>query len=116
MLSRVMALLRDMSALLRNRVELASLELAETRSVLCKALLLAASGLLAAWFALAFWSGLLVYFAWPVLGWKILLLLAAVFSFGGLAALGWARAMLMRLELLPVTRAELRKDMDVFIK
>jgi len=115
-LSRLMALLRDMSALFRNRIELASLELAETRSVLLKAMLIAALGFLTAWFALAFWSGLLVYFAWPVIGWKIFLILAAVFTVACFMALRWAQAMLQRLEWLPVTRAELRKDMDVLIK
>lgn len=109
-------LLADLSALFRLRIELAALELAEARASLLKALAIVMVAALAIWFAVAFWSVLLVFLAWPALKWKILLIMAALFTVGGLAALYRASIILRRIDFLASTRAEVRKDLDILRK
>jgi uncharacterized membrane protein YqjE len=109
-------LLADLSALFRNRIELAALEIAEARASLLKALAIVLVAALAIWFAIAFWSVLLVFLAWPVLKWKILLIMAAVFTVGGCAALYRANRILRHIDFLASTRAEVRKDFDILRK
>ena len=70
-------LAKNMFGLLMSRIELAALELSEVRTNLLKILLISALGIVAAWFAMAYWTVLIVYLTWDTLGWKILLILAA---------------------------------------
>jgi uncharacterized membrane protein YqjE len=115
-LSRLSAVLDAVSALFKSRIELAALEMAEMRAALSEMLVFGAVAMLGVWFALIFWSALLVVLAWPLLGWKILLILAMVFSVVGIVGLLRMRNLLSRLDFLPSTRAEVRKDFDILLK
>jgi uncharacterized membrane protein YqjE len=113
MFERVGAVARDIGALLRNRAELALLELGELRSNALKVLLLGALAVVAFWFALAYWSVLVVYLAWDALGWKILAIVAAAFTLAGVMLLRHIRAMISQGKLsMPATMTELRNDRD----
>jgi uncharacterized membrane protein YqjE len=102
--------------LLFSRVELAALELAEVRTTLLKLALVFALGIVAAWFALAYWSALVVALTWESLGWKILLIIALVFTFATLGMFLYVRAMLKQGKLsLPATMSELRQDRDALL-
>ncbi|MFT5588492.1 MAG: putative membrane protein YqjE [Bradyrhizobium sp.] len=107
---------RNFFALLVNRIELASVELAEVRTNLLKLMLVAAAGVIAACFALAFWTGLLVFLSWDALGWKILLIVAAAFTVIAVGILLYAKSMLRQGSLsMPATLAELRNDRDALL-
>ncbi len=107
------AIAKNSIGLLISRIELGALELGEVRSALAKLLFVFALGIVALWFALAFWSGLVVVLAWDALGWKILLLIAAVFSVLAAGVLLYVRTLLASDRLsMPATMAELRKDRD----
>lgn len=107
---------RNFFALLVNRIELASVEFAEVRTNLFKLLLVATAGVIAACFALAFWSGLLVYLSWDALGWKILLIVAVGFTVIAAVILAYAQSMLKQGRLsMPATLAELRNDRDALL-
>lgn len=107
---------KNLFALFVSRVELAAVELGEFRSNLLKLLLISAFGLIAAWFALVFWSGLLVFLTWDYLGWKILMIVAALFSVIAIALFLKVKAMLSAGQLsMPATLAELRNDRDALL-
>jgi len=107
---------KNMFALIISRIELAALEFSEIGSHLFKLLLVCALGIVALWFALAFWSGLLLVLAWDALGWKILLILAAFFTIVTVGTGFYVRSVLRQGRLgLPVTMAELRKDRDALL-
>ena len=107
---------RNFFALLVNRIELASVEFAEVRTNLFRLILVAAAGIIAACFALAFWTGLLVFLSWDALGWKILLIVAAVFTVIAIGILFYAKSMLRQGSLsMPATLAELRNDRDALL-
>jgi uncharacterized membrane protein YqjE len=109
-------LAKNLLGLLINRIELAALELGEMRANLAKLLLAAALGIVAVWFALACWTALIVVLAWDSWGWKILLLVAAVFTVLGIGILLYARSMLAQDKLsMPATMAELRSDRDALL-
>jgi uncharacterized membrane protein YqjE len=111
--ARVGAVARDLGALIRNRAELALLELGELRANALKVLLLGALAVVAFWFALAYWSALVVYLAWDALGWKILAIVAAAFTLAGVLLLRHIRTMIAQGGLsMPATMAELRSDRD----
>lgn len=112
----LVGLVKNMFGLLLNRIELAALEFSEVRTNLLKLALVFALGVLALWFALAYWTALLVLLAWDALGWKILLILAAVFSLLAAGIFWYARSMLGNGKLsMPATMAELRNDRDVVL-
>lgn len=116
LISGLVGMARNSLALLVSRIELAAVELAEVRTNLLKLLLVAAFGLIAAWFALVFWSGLVVFLTWDALGWKILLLIAAVFTVLTIAIFLYAKALLKQGRLsMPATLAELRNDRDALL-
>ena len=107
---------RNALGLLLTRLELAAIELGEIRAQAMKLLLLGALFVLAAWFAVAWWSVLVVYLAWPTLGWKIIALMGVLFS-----ALAWV---LMHKLLaivrdnrlsMPLTLAEMQNDRDALM-
>lgn len=113
LLSGIARLARNAFGLLLNRIELAALELSEVRANFLKLALIFALGIVVAWFAIAYLTVLLVMLTWDALGWKILAIIAAVFT--GLAA--WlfsrARSMLDDGKLsMPLTMSELRNDGD----
>jgi uncharacterized membrane protein YqjE len=107
---------KNMLGLVMSRIELAALELSEVRTNLLKLLLIFALGMVAAWFALVYWTVLIVYLAWQTFGWKTLLVLATVFTLVTVAIFWYARAMLSQGKLsMPATMAELRNDRDALL-
>ncbi|HVL76155.1 MAG TPA: phage holin family protein [Noviherbaspirillum sp.] len=107
------AVARNLFALFVTRAELAALELGEARDHLAKLFLVGALGVLLVCFALAGWTALIVVLAWDALGWKILLLVAVVYTLLAGAALLAARSMLAQDKLgFPATMAELRNDRE----
>jgi uncharacterized membrane protein YqjE len=107
---------KNMFGLLVSRIELAALELGEIRSNLARLLLISAVGIVAVWFAVAFWTALVVVLAWETWGWKILLLIAALFTGAAIGIFLYAKAMLSQDKLsMPATLAELRNDRDALL-
>ena len=107
---------KNLFALLISRVELAALEFSEIGSHIIKLLLVFSLGILTLLFALAFWSGLVIVLAWDALGWKILLILAVLFTFVAIAMGMYVRAILREGRIgLPATMNELRKDRDALL-
>lgn len=115
-LSGIASVVRNMLGLALCRLELAAIELAEVRSALLKLAVLFALGGLAAFFAIAGWTGLIVVLAWDSLGWKILAIMAALFTCAAGAIVWYVHAMIADGKLsLPVTMAELRNDRDALL-
>lgn len=108
--------MRNLFGLCISRVELAALELSQVRTNLLKLLLAAAVGLFMALFAFAYWTALIVYLSWDALGWKILLILAAVFSVATIAVGRYVSRILRDGKLsIPATLAELGRDRDALL-
>lgn len=113
LISSLIGAIKNIIALAINRIELATLELSEMRGHLFKVFLLSMLGVIALWFALIFWSGLVIVLAWDNLRWKILLIMAIFFSIAALGLGLYVRNMLKQGRLgFPSTMAELRKDRD----
>jgi uncharacterized membrane protein YqjE len=109
-------LARSLFALLVSRIELAALELGEVRDNLARFLLVGALGVIALWFAVACWTAVVVVLAWDAMGWKILALVAAVYSVLAIAILRHVRRMVAGNRLsMPATMAELRSDRDALL-
>ena len=107
---------KNMFALVISRIELAALEFSEIGTHLLRLMLASALSIVALWFALAFWCALIVVLAWDALGWKILLILAALFTIVAIGCGVYVRSVLRHGRLgLPVTMAELRKDRDAIL-
>jgi uncharacterized membrane protein YqjE len=112
----VLGLGKNLLGLIISRLELAALEFSEIGGNLRKLILLFALALTAAWFAIAYWSVLIVLLAWDSLGWKILLLMALAFTVLAIGLTLYARATLRQGKIaLPETMAELRKDRDALL-
>lgn len=106
----------NMFGLLVSRIELAAFELGEVRDNLARLLFIGALGMVAVLFALGCWTALIVVLAWDAMGWKILLLVAIVYSLLAIGILRHARSYLEQGKLtLPSTMAELRKDRDTLM-
>jgi uncharacterized membrane protein YqjE len=107
---------KNMFGLLVSRIELAALELGEIRANLARLLLISALGVIAVWFAFAYWTALIVVLAWDAWGWKILLLIAAAFTLLAAGVFWYARSLLRQDKLsMPATMAELRNDRDALL-
>ncbi len=107
---------KNLFGLLVSRVELAAFELGEIRSHLLKLSLLFGIGVVVVWFAIAYWTALIVVLAWDSWGWKILLLMAALFTLLAAGLLLYARSLLSTNKLsMPATMAELRNDRDTLL-
>lgn len=116
LIAGLIAIARNFIALLLNRIELAALEFSEVRANLLKLLLVLGLAMIAAWFALAYWTVLIVVLAWESLGWKILLILAAGLTFLALGLFLYARSMLAQGKLsMTATMTELRNDRDALL-
>ncbi len=112
----LIGIVKNLFGLFLSRIELAALELSEVRATLLKLATVFALGLLAAWFALAYWSVLLVYLAWNTLGWVILLVVAFGFTVVAIGVFLYARAIVAEGKLsLPATMNELRNDRDALL-
>lgn len=116
LIAGILGIARNLLGLIANRIELVMLELSEIGGNLIKFLVLFTLAAIALWFAVAFWSGLLVVLLWDAWGWKILALLGVCFMAVS-AALGWYAYVLLRQGKLslPMTIAELRKDRDALL-
>ena len=115
-ISGLTSMTKSFFGLLLSRIELAAVELAQVRTNLLQLLLVSAFGLIAAWFALMFWCGLLVALTWDALGWKILLIVAAVFTVVAIGIFLYAKSMVSQGRLsMPATLAELRGDRDALL-
>ena len=107
---------RNMFGLLVSRIELAALELGEVRDNLARLLFIGALGIVAILFALGCWTALIVVLAWESMGWKILLIVAVVYTLLAIGILRHARSFLAQDKLaMPATMAELRKDRDALM-
>ena len=112
----VKGLAKNLFGLLVARVELAALELSEVRNHAIELAAIFAGAVLALWFALAYGSATIVALAWESMGWKILLLMFAVFIaitailvFKGLAMLKQGKL------AFPETMKELKSDRDMLL-
>ena len=109
-------LAKNLLGLVISRLELAALEFSEIGGNLLKVAVLFALALMAGWFAVAYWSVLIVLLAWNSWGWKILLLMALVFTVLTIALALYVSAFLRQGKIaLPDTMAELRKDCDALL-
>jgi uncharacterized membrane protein YqjE len=109
-------LARNMFGLMMSRIELAALELAEIRANVLKLAVLFALGVIAAWFAIGYWTALIVYLSWPTLGWKILLIIAIVATLIAVGMLFYVQSLLKQGKLsMPATMEELRNDQDALL-
>lgn len=107
---------RNVFGLLVSRIELAALEFGEVRDNLARLLFIGALGIVAVVFALGAWTALLVVLAWDTMGWKILLLVAVVYTLLAIGILRQARSYLAQDKLsLNATMSELRKDRDALL-
>lgn len=112
----LLGIARNLLGLIINRIELASLELSGIGGNLIKFLVLFTLAAISLWFAVAFWTVLLVFLAWDSWGWKVLIA-CGVFFTGVTALIAWyAYSILRHGKLsLPATMAELRKDRDALL-
>jgi len=109
-------LARNMFGLLTSRIELAAVELAEIRTNLLKMAVLFALGVIIAFFAIGYWTALVVYLSWDALGWKILLILAALCTVIAVGILFYIQGLIQRGGLsMPATMQELRNDQDALL-
>lgn len=116
LISGLASLGRNMFGLMMSRIELAALELAEIRVNVLKLAVLFVLGVIAAWFAVAYWTVLIVYLSWPSLGWKILLIIAVVATVVAAGMLLYVQSLLRQGKLsMPATMEELRKDHDALL-
>ncbi|NEX63301.1 phage holin family protein [Noviherbaspirillum galbum] len=112
----VSGLARNAFALFVSRVELAALEMGEVRDNLARLVIVGVLGTIALCFALACWTALVVALCWDAMGWKILLLVAVVYTVLAALILLRARSLLSPDSLsLPATLAELRGDRDALM-
>jgi uncharacterized membrane protein YqjE len=112
----LLGLTKNLLGLILSRIELASLEMSEIGVNLVRLAVVFALATVALWFAVAFWSVLVVMLAWDSWGWRILALLGALFTAATVGLVLYARATLTQGKLsLPATMAELRKDQDALL-
>ena len=116
MIASIAGLARNAVGLMLSRLELASIELSEVRNHVLQLVVIFALAMVAGMFAIAYGSVLVVFLAWDSLGWKILLIMTAVFVLLAVGLVMYARAMLRQGKLsLPATMAELKADRDMLI-
>lgn len=116
LIASIAGLARNAVGLMLSRLELASIELSEVRNHLLQLVVIFALAMVAGLFAIAYGSVLVVFLAWDSLGWKILLIMTAVFLLLAVGLVMYARSMLRQGKLsLPATMAELKADRDMLI-
>lgn len=116
LIASIAGLARNAVGLMLSRLELASIELSEVRNHLLQLAVIFALAMVAGLFAIAYGSVLVVFLAWDSLGWKILLIMTAVFVLLAVGLVMYARSMLRQGKLsLPATMAELKADRDMLI-
>ncbi|MDL2356101.1 MAG: phage holin family protein [Pseudomonadota bacterium] len=109
-------LAKNLFGLLVSRVELAALELSEVRNHALELVAIFAGAALAIWFAIAYGTATIVALAWESMGWKILLIMFAVFMVITAVLVGKGMSMLKQGKLaLPETMRELKNDRDMLL-
>ncbi|NHZ42016.1 MULTISPECIES: phage holin family protein [Massilia] len=109
-------LAKNVFGLVVSRVELAALELSEVRNHVLELLVVFSLAVLCAMFALAYGSATIVALAWESMGWKILLIMFAVFIAVTIGLVLKAKAMLKEGKLaFPETMNELKNDRDMLL-
>ena len=109
-------LAKNIFGLLVSRVELAALELSEVRNHVLALLAVFALAVICSWFALAYGTAMIVALAWEAMGWKILLVMFAVFVVATVLLGLKARAMLKQGKLaFPETMSELKNDREMLL-
>jgi uncharacterized membrane protein YqjE len=112
----ITGLIKSTYGLLMGRVEIAAIELAEMRTNLLKLFVVFSLGVVAVWFAIAYWTALLVYLSWDELGWKILMLIALFFTVVAVGVFLYIRSHIAKGVLaMPITMEELRNDRDALL-
>jgi uncharacterized membrane protein YqjE len=109
-------LAKNLFGLVVSRVELAALELSEVRNHVIELVALFAGAALAGWFALAYGTATIVALAWESMGWKILLIMFAVFAVIT-AILVWKGLSMLKQGKLafPATMNELKNDREMLL-
>lgn len=109
-------LAKNAFGLVVSRLELAAVELVEVRNHVISLLAVGALAVLCAWFALAYGTMTIVALAWEDLGWKILLIMFAVFAVATAVLLAKAKAILAENKMnFPATMNELKHDKDMLL-
>jgi uncharacterized membrane protein YqjE len=109
-------LAKNLFGLIVTRVELAAVELSEVRNHAIELVAVFAGAALATWFALAYGTATIVALAWESMGWKILLLMFAVFAVITVVLVLKGMAMLKQGKLaFPETMRELKQDRDLLL-
>lgn len=116
LLGGITGLAKNLFGLVVSRLELAALELSEVRNHVIELVAIFAMAVLATWFALAYGTATIVALAWDEMGWKILLVMFAVFAVITLILVLKGLAMLKQGKLaFPETMKELRNDRDMLM-
>ena len=109
-------LAKNLFGLVVSRVELAAIELSEVRNHLIELAALFAGAVLAVWFAIAYGTATIVALAWESLGWKILLIMFAVFLVVTALLVFRGVALLKQGKLaFPETMKELKNDREMLL-
>jgi uncharacterized membrane protein YqjE len=112
----ITGLAKNLFGLVVSRVELAALELTEVRNHVIELVAIFAMAALATWFALAYGTATIVALAWEEMGWKILLVMFAVFAVLTLILVLKGLSLLKQGKLaFPETMKELRNDRDMLL-
>lgn len=116
LLGGITGLAKNLFGLVVSRMELAALELAEVRNHVIELVVIFAVAVLATWFALAYGTATIVALAWDEMGWKILLIMFAVFAVLTLVLVLKGLSLLKQGKLaFPETMKELRNDRDMLM-
>jgi uncharacterized membrane protein YqjE len=112
----ITGLAKNLFGLVVSRLELAALELSEVRNHVIELVAIFAMAALATWFALAYGTATIVALAWDEMGWKILLVMFAVFAVITLILVMKGLSLLKQGKLaFPETMKELRNDRDMLM-
>jgi len=109
-------LAKNIFGLMVSRVELAALELSEVRNHVMSLMAVFALAIICCWFALAYGTATIVALTWDTMGWRILLIMFAVFAVATAVLVFKAKAMLREGKLaFPETMNELKNDRDMLL-
>lgn len=112
----IVDLAKNSFGLFMSRIELAALELAEIRTHMLQLVALLALAVIVGFFAIGYWTVLIAYLSWPILGWKILLILAIVCTVIAAGILFYIQSLIRQGKLsMPATMQELRNDHDALL-
>jgi uncharacterized membrane protein YqjE len=116
LMGSVTGLAKNLAGLLATRIELAAVELSEVRNHAIELVAIFAGAVLAVWFAIAYGTATIVALAWASMGWKILLVMFAVFAVITAVLVFKGLAMLREGKLaLKETMKELKQDREMLL-